>query len=76
MAWQAAVAADWPKTMKTGSMRIEPKAMCEADRQTGTSRLSHSPAFGDQRTVTDGIRRETADLHVALVATSWPRAST
>ena len=68
MAWHAAVAADWPSTMKTGSMRIEPKAMCEADRQTGTNRLSHSRALGTMRAVTDRIGRETAHLHVALVA--------
>jgi hypothetical protein len=28
-----AKAADWPSTMKTGSMRIDPKAMCEAERR-------------------------------------------
>ena len=44
--WIAAVAAVCPKTMKTGSMRMEPNAMCDALRQTGTSKLTHSVAFG------------------------------
>ena len=46
MAIAAAVAADWPRIMNTGSMRIEPKAMCELETQTGTSRLSAWPRFG------------------------------
>ena len=33
-------------TMNTGSIRIEPKAMCELETQTGTSRLSACPRFG------------------------------
>ena len=37
----AAVAADWPSVMKTGSIRADPKAMCEAERHQGTSRFSH-----------------------------------
>ena len=36
MAMAAAVAADWPRIMNTGSMRMEPKAMCELETQTGT----------------------------------------
>ena len=32
--------------MKTGSMRMEPNAMCELETHTGTRRLSHCPAFG------------------------------
>ena len=46
MAKHAAVAADWPRIMKTGSMRIEPKAMCVQDTETGTRRFSHSLFFG------------------------------
>ncbi len=42
----ATVAADWPRIMNTGSMRIEPKAMCELETQTGTSRFWHWSAFG------------------------------
>ena len=42
MASAAAVALDWPRIMNTGSMRIDPYAMCEAARQTGTNRFSHS----------------------------------
>src|SRR5262249_24508875 len=42
----AAVAADWPSTMNTGSIRIEPYAICEAERHTGTNRLVHSLFFG------------------------------
>jgi hypothetical protein len=42
----AAVAALWPSTMNTGSIRIDPYAMCELLRHTGTSRFSASPAFG------------------------------
>ena len=37
MASAAAMAADCPSTMNTGSMRMLPKAMCEADRQNGRS---------------------------------------
>ena len=32
--------------MKTGSMRIEPSAMCELETQTGTIRLSAWPCLG------------------------------
>ena len=42
--------------------------MCDADRQTGTSRFVHSLAFGTMRAIRDRVRREAADLHVALVA--------
>ena len=45
-AFPAAVAADWPRIMNTGSMRIDPYAICVADRQIGTSRFSHWAAFG------------------------------
>ena len=46
MAIQAATAADCPSIIKTGSIRIDPYAICEADKQTGTSRLLHSFALG------------------------------
>ena len=46
MASAAAMAADCPSTMNTGSMRMLPKAMCEADRQNGTSRFSASCSCG------------------------------
>ena len=42
----AAVAAEWPRIMKTGSMRMEPKAMWVDESAHGTSRFSHSSAFG------------------------------
>ena len=42
MAKAAAVAADSPRIMNTGSMRIDPKAMWDDDAQTGTKRLVHS----------------------------------
>jgi hypothetical protein len=32
--------------MNTGSMRIDPYAMCELDTQTGTRRFVVSPFFG------------------------------
>jgi len=51
----AAVAADWPKIMKTGSMRMLPKAMCELEAQTGTSKLL-AYLFRRERTVRDLIR--------------------
>ena len=41
-----AVAADWPRIMKTGSMRMDPKAMWELETQTGTRRLSTWPFWG------------------------------
>ncbi len=43
---EAAAAADCPKTMNTGSIRIDPKPMWEALKQTGTIRFSHSSFFG------------------------------
>ena len=46
LACAAAVAVDGPSSMSTGSMRIEPKAMCEAERQTGTNKFAHSFRFG------------------------------
>ena len=46
MANAAAVAADCPRIMNTGSMRMLPNAMCELDTHTGTSRLSAWPCFG------------------------------
>ena len=48
-------------------MRIEPNAMCVADRQTGTSRLPHWSALRHDRPIADRIGREAADLHVAFV---------
>ena len=42
--------------------------MCDAERQTGTSRLPHSPAAGDDRTVGNRVRGKPADLHIAFVA--------
>ena len=42
----AAVAADWPRIIKTGSIRIDPYAMCELDKQTGTSKFAAWPFFG------------------------------
>ena len=36
LASDAAVAADWPRIMNTGSMRIDPYAMWELDTATGT----------------------------------------
>jgi hypothetical protein len=41
------------RIMNTGSMRIDPKAMCELETQTGTSRFSHCSFFGHQRAVGD-----------------------
>ncbi len=32
--------------MNTGSIRIDPYAMCEADRHTGTSRFAHCASVG------------------------------
>ena len=32
--------------MKTGSMRIDPNAVCELDTHTETSKFSHSDFFG------------------------------
>ena len=46
MARPAAMAALWLSAMKTGSMRIEPWATCEAERQMGENRFSHSPLRG------------------------------
>jgi len=46
MAIAAAVAADWPRIMKTSSTRMLPNAMCEAETQTGTRRFSHCAFFG------------------------------
>lgn len=46
MANEAAMAADCHKTIKTGSIRIEPKTICEADNDTGTNMLVHSVRFG------------------------------
>ena len=43
---RAATAADWPRTMNTGSIRIDPYAMWLADRQTGTSRFAHWASSG------------------------------
>ena len=42
----AAVAALCPSSMKTGSIRMLPNAMCEEDTATGTRRLAHSRSFG------------------------------
>ena len=42
----AAVAPDCPKIMNTGSIRIDPNAMCELDTHTGTTRFSHCSRFG------------------------------
>ena len=42
----AAVAAACPSAKNTGSIRMEPKAMCEAERHTGTKRFAHSPFLG------------------------------
>ena len=42
----AAVAADCPSAKKTGSMRMDPNAMWEAETHTGTSRFAHSPRLG------------------------------
>ena len=46
LAQHAAVAALWPSTMNTGSMRIEPKATCDDDNVTGTNKLEHSDLLG------------------------------
>ena len=46
MAIAAAVAAECPRIMNTGSIRIDPKAMCVLETHTGTSRLSACPRFG------------------------------
>jgi hypothetical protein len=46
MAITAAEAADWPRIMNTGSMRMLPYAMWVADMATGTSRLFPCPFFG------------------------------
>ncbi len=43
---EAAVAADWARIMKTGSMRIEPYAMWLAESATGTRRFVASARFG------------------------------
>ena len=43
---EAATAATCPSTMYTGSMRIEPNAMWDAESATGTSRLVTSSRFG------------------------------
>ena len=46
MSAEAAIAAACPTVMKTGSIRMVPYATWLDDRQTGTSRLSHSSFFG------------------------------
>ena len=46
IAIEAAVAALWPSTMNTGSIRIDPYAICVDARHTGTSRFVHSLSFG------------------------------
>ncbi len=46
MAWTAATAEDSARTMKTGSMRMEPKAMWEEERVVGANRLEHSDWWG------------------------------
>ena len=46
MAIEAAVAADWLATMKTGSMRMLLKAVWLADKANVTKRFSHSARFG------------------------------
>ena len=40
------MAALCERAMKTGSMRMEPCATCDAERQMGEKRFSHSPRFG------------------------------
>src|SRR4051794_37949460 len=45
-AWAAARPAAWPRSISVGSMRTDPNATCEADRQTGTSRFSESSRRG------------------------------
>jgi hypothetical protein len=42
----AAVAADWDSVMKTGSMRMERNATCEAESDQGARRFSHSVRRG------------------------------
>jgi hypothetical protein len=42
----AATPAECPSTIKTGSIRIELNATCEADTQTGTSKFLHSVDLG------------------------------
>ena len=46
MAMDAAVAADSPKIIKTGSILIEPKAIWEEEMQIGTSKFLHCDSFG------------------------------
>src|SRR3546814_7458925 len=46
MACTAATAALSPNIMKAGSMRTEPNAIWEVDRQTGTNRFVHSVLLG------------------------------
>ena len=48
MAKQVATHADCPNTIKTGSIRINPNAICDADKQTGTKRLLHSFSLGSK----------------------------
>ena len=42
----AAVAADWPRIINTGSILIEPKAIWEEETQTGTNKFEHSDFGG------------------------------
>jgi hypothetical protein len=46
MAILAAIAADCPRTINTGSILIEPNAIWVADKQAGTKRLFTSDFFG------------------------------
>ena len=46
MAMLAAIAADWPKTINTGSILIEPYAICEDERHTGINKLVTSDFLG------------------------------
>ena len=42
--------------------------MCDAERQTGTSRFAHSARLRHERAIGDRVGGEAADLHVPLVA--------
>jgi hypothetical protein len=43
------MAADWPRIMKTGSIRIDPNAMCDEETPLPhTSRFVHSSAAREQ----------------------------